>query len=102
LKQKRPDLARAAKKNLRGEAALSLLTELWDSDFSSFKQLLLDHLLVQYPLPVDTEECSSFSAMFQFSLPPKHLADINAIGGILVSSRDSRSTIVARKEKQGW
>ena len=101
MKQKRPDLARAAKKNSRGEADLSLLTELWDSDFSSFKQLLLDHLLVQYPLPEDTEECSSFSAIFQFSLPPKHPADMNAIGGILVSSRDSRSTNVGKKNKGG-
>ena len=101
LKQKQPDLACAAKKNLRGETALALLTELWNFDFSSFKQLLFGHLLVQYPLPVDTEECSSFSTMFQFSSPPKHPADMNAIGGTLVSSRDSRSTIVGKKNKGG-
>jgi len=62
-----------------------LLFSLWDNDNAQLKALLKQHLLSNFPLPLDADTDSAFNVLFTFRNFPSVMPDLNAIGSVVVS-----------------
>ena len=57
----------------------------WDNDNAQLKALLKQHLLSNFPLPLDADTDSAFNVLFTFGNFLSVMPDLNAIGSVVVS-----------------